>query len=298
MEITHVIRGDEWLASLPLHALIYRAFGWPEPVWCHLSVFLKPSGKGKMSKRDVSSEQSIFVTGLRELGYVPEAILNWIALMGWSLDDKTEFFTLDNLVESFSLDRLNPSPTAVNFEKLDHYAGLHIRRLEVADLAARLRPFFERAGLAPDEYGDRLLRITPLLQERIVTLDDAVEMGGFFFQPEFTPEPASLVAKGLTPGLSLAALRRAREVLAGLPNFEHGTTEPAMRALAEALGLKAGQLFGVLRVAVTGQTVATPLFETMAILGRELVLARLDHADALLAQLEGPADPAPAAGAG
>jgi glutamyl-tRNA synthetase len=287
MGVTHVIRGDEWLASLPLHSLIYRAFGWNEPEWCHLSVFLKPSGKGKMSKRDLSSEQSIFVLGLRDLGYIPEAIVNWVVLMGWSLDDKTEVFTLEDLVKGFSLDRLNPSPAAVNFEKLDHYNGLHIRRLAVDDLAARLEPFFERAGLAPGEHGDLLRRVAPLVQERIVTLDDAVDMAGFFFRGEVSPDPAGLVAKGLTPGMSLAALRRAREVLAGMSGFDHGTTEPTLRALAEALGLKAGQLFGILRVAVTGQSVATPLFETMEIIGRETVLQRLDRAEALLAELDG-----------
>src|SRR6185503_12993499 len=140
-----------WLGTFPLHVLIVRAFGWPEPVWVHLSVFLKPSGKGKMSKRDVTSEQSIFVLGLRDLGYIPEAILNWIALMGWSYDDKTEVFTLADLIEKFSLDHLNPSPAAVNYEKLDHYAGLHIRRLALDDLARRVKPFFEKAGYAPDE---------------------------------------------------------------------------------------------------------------------------------------------------
>jgi glutamyl-tRNA synthetase len=285
MGITHVIRSDEWLASLPLHALIYRAFGWEEPVWCHLSVFLKPSGKGKMSKRDVTSEQSIFLLGLRDLGYLPEAVVNWIALMGWSLDDRTEFFNMDDLIAGFSLERLNPSPAAVNYDKLDHYAGLHIRSLTVPDLAARVRPFLERAGLQPDEA--TLLRVAPLIQERIVTLDDAVMMAGFFFRDEVSPEPKALVAKGLTAEQSLAALERARALLASLPGFEHATTEPPMRALAEELGLKAGQLFGILRVAVTGQTVATPLFETMAIVGREKVLERIDRALALLNSIAG-----------
>jgi glutamyl-tRNA synthetase len=223
------------------------------------------------------------VLGLRDLGYIPEAIVNWIALMGWSLDDKTELFTLDSLVAGFGLDRLNPSPAAVNFDKLDHYAGLHIRRLPLAELAARVKPFFERAGLAPDDA--TLLRVAPIIQERIVTLDDAVDMAGFFFRAEVSPKPPDLVAKGLTPEASLAALRQAHEALAALPDFEHDSTEPAMRTLAAQLGLKPGQLFGILRVAVTGQTVATPLFETTAIVGREVVLARLAYAEALLSEL-------------
>jgi glutamyl-tRNA synthetase len=125
MKITHVLRGSEWLPTFPLHSLIHKAFGWEEPVWVHLSVFLKPSGKGKMSKREAmdlaKDGKSIFIKDLRELGYIPEAVVNWIALMGWSYDDHTEFFLLDDLIEKFSLDKLNPSPAAINFTKFDHF---------------------------------------------------------------------------------------------------------------------------------------------------------------------------------
>ena len=151
MEITHVIRGSEWLPTFPLHAHIIRALGWREPEFVHLSVFLKPSGKGKMSKREsadlVKDGYSIFVKDLKDLGYTPEGVVNWVALMGWSLDDHTEFFTLADLVKSFSLDRLNPSPAAINFTKLDHFNGVHIRALPEAELARRLRPYLEGAGL-------------------------------------------------------------------------------------------------------------------------------------------------------
>ncbi|HKZ69576.1 MAG TPA: glutamate--tRNA ligase, partial [Anaerolineales bacterium] len=182
MGITHVIRSSEWLPSLPKHALIYRAFGWPEPAWVHLSVFLKPSGKGKMSKRDVTEGYSILVKDLPALGYLPEAVLNWIVLMGWSLDDKTEFFTLADMVQGFNLERLNPSPAAVNFEKFDHFNGVHIRALPLAELARRLGPFFASAGLPADQA--TLLRIVPLIQERLATLDEAVEKVAFLFRPD------------------------------------------------------------------------------------------------------------------
>lgn len=125
MGVTHVIRGSEWLPTFPIHKLIFQALGWQEPVWVHLSIFLKPDGKGKMSKRDTELAQEqglpIFVKDMEELGYLPEAVINWIALMGWSYDDKTEFFTLDNLISKFSLEKLNPSPAAINFSKLDHF---------------------------------------------------------------------------------------------------------------------------------------------------------------------------------
>ncbi len=125
MKITHVIRGSEWLPTAPLHSLIWNAFGWKEPVWVHLSVFLKPSGKGKMSKREAADltndGYSIFIKDLEKLGYLPEAVINWVALMGWSYDDHTEFFSMPDLVEKFSLEKLNPSPAAINFSKLDHF---------------------------------------------------------------------------------------------------------------------------------------------------------------------------------
>ncbi|HLE27890.1 MAG TPA: glutamate--tRNA ligase, partial [Anaerolineales bacterium] len=207
MGITHVFRGVEWLGTFPLHALILRAFGWQEPVWVHLSVFLKPSGKGKMSKRDVTSEQSIFVLELREMGYLPEAVDGWIALMGASFGAEEELLALDEMVARFDLDHLTPSAARVNFEKLDDFNGKWIRRLGVDDLAARLKPFVEKAGLAAE--GITLRRIAPIVQQRLVTLDDVVEMGGFFFRDEVKPRPEALIAKGLTAGQSAHALTRA-----------------------------------------------------------------------------------------
>jgi len=281
MGITHVIRSSEWLPSLPKHALIYRAFGWPEPAWVHLSVFLKPSGKGKMSKRDVTEGHSILVKDLPALGYLPEAVLNWIVLMGWSLDDKTEFFTLADMVQGFSLERLNPSPAAVNFEKFDHFNGVHIRALPLAELARRLGPFFASAGLPADQA--TLLRIVPLIQERLATLDEAVEKVAFLFRADMSYDPALLIQKGMDAASALAALGRASARLRSLPDLTHTTTEQPMRALADELKLKPGQLFGLLRVALTGQTVSPPLFETIAVMERETVFGRLAQAEKLLA---------------
>jgi glutamyl-tRNA synthetase len=287
MGITHVVRGSEWLGTLPLHALILRAFGWQEPVWVHLSVFLKPTGKGKMSKRDVTSEQSIFVLGLRDLGYVPEGILAWISLMGASFGAEEEYLTVDDMTAKFSLDHLNPAPARVNFEKLDHYNGLAIRQMDAADLAGRLAPFFQHAGLEV-EPGD-LRPIVPIIRERIVTLDDAVAMAGFFFRPPPRPGAGDLQVKGLTPDQCRVALSRAREVLESLPaeRWTHATLEAQLRALADELSVKAGQLFSLLRTAVTGQTVSPPLMETMAILGRERSLESVRYAELQLQQVTG-----------
>ena len=290
MGITHVIRGSEWLPTFPLHAHIYRAFGWEEPIWVHLSVFLKPSGKGKMSKRDAEvfrkGHKSIFIKDLEELGYLPEAVNNWIALMGWSYDDHTEFFTMQDLIEKFSLERLKPSPAAVNFSKLDHFNGLHIRALPEEELARRLVPYFHAAGY-PDVTVDDLRPIVPLIQTRITTLDEAPKIAGFFFREDVEPVPEELIAKKLDAAQSLEVARRAREVLAAVPAdaFTPENTEPPMRALVDALGLKAGQVFGVVRVAVTGQRVSPPLFETLAIVGKAKTIERMDKAIKMLEEL-------------
>lgn len=288
MGITHVIRGSEWLPTFPLHAHIVRAFGWEEPEWVHLSVFLKPSGKGKMSKRDsadlMKDGKSIYLTDLKELGYLPEAVVNWIALMGWSYDDHTEFFTMADLIEKFDLERLKPSPAAINFSKLDHFNGLHIRNLEIPDLAKRIKPFFEASGYTVSE--DKLLAIAPIIQERITTLDEAVEIAGFFFEEEITPEPETLVGKKMTPAESAEAVRKSHELLSSYAEIDAEAIEGPMRELADELGLKAGQLFGILRNVVTAQRVSPPLFETMAIIGRETVLERLSRAASILENME------------
>ena len=287
MEITHVIRGAEWLGTFPLHVNIVRAFGWQEPEWVHLSVFLKPSGKGKMSKRDavdaVKDGHSIFVKDLQDLGFIPEGVLNWIVLMGWGVAEG-DVLTLEDMIRQFDLTHLNPSPAAINFDKLDHFNGTHIRRLPEKDLAARLKPFFLKAGLAVDD--GLLAKVVPLVRERMTTLDEAVEMAGFFFRSEVVPEPADLAAKGLTSAQSLEAARQSLVVLEGLPRLDAAAAEPPMRALVDSLGLKAGQVFGILRVAVTGQTVSPPLFESMEILGREVVLARVRRAIELLEHMK------------
>lgn len=284
MKITHVLRGSEWLPTFPLHSLIHKAFGWEEPVWVHLSVFLKPSGKGKMSKREAidlaKDGKSIFIKDLEELGYLPEGIINWIALMGWSFDDHTEFFTLNDLVEKFSLERLNPSPAAINFTKLDHFNGLHIRNLSIDDLTQRIEPFFTEKGITVDP--EKLVKITPIIQERLQTLDDAPDLAGFLFDEDITLNKQDLIAKNTTELESLVILKEIYKVISNLPKIDHITAEPPMRDLVEKLGYKPGQVFGILRVAVTGRMVSPPLFEVMEIIGREKVISRLADAIKLL----------------
>ena len=286
MQITHVLRGSEWLSTFPLHVNIVRAFGWEEPVWIHLSIFLKPSGTGKMSKRESAQTMkdgySIFVDDFKDLGYTPEGVLNWIALMGWGVAED-EVMTLDQMIERFNIDTFTPSPAAINFQKLDHFNGTHIRRLTTEDLSARIKPYFVAAGLPVRE--EALLKITPLIRERLVILDDCLAFASFFFKDEVSPNPEDLIAKGLDARQSAAIAQKSYEILSALPDLSHQTAEPPMRAYVESSGLNANQVFGMIRVAVTGQKVSPPLFESMEVIGREKVLERLRKAIEMLGRM-------------
>jgi len=286
MGITHVIRSSEWLGTFPLHVNIVRAFGWDEPIWIHLSVFLKPSGKGKMSKRDavdaIKDGHSIFVKDLQELGFTPEGVLNWSALMGWGVAED-DVMTVEQMVERFSIDSLTPSPAAINFQKLDHFNATHIRLFTTDDLAARLKPYFTREGLNVND--EILLKMIPLIRERLVTLDDCLAFGGFFFKDEVTPAPEDLVAKGLDASQSAQIAQRAYQILVEQPTVSHEICEPPLRAYIEESGLNANQVFGILRVATTGQKISPPLFESMEIIGREKCLQRIQNAIEILEKM-------------
>ena len=283
MEISHVIRGSEWLPSFPLHAHIIRAFGWQEPIFAHLSVFLKPTGKGKMSKRDATDAlkdgHSIFLGDMKELGYTPEGVLNWIVLMGWGVPED-DVMTLDQMISRFDINNLTPSPAAVNFQKLDHFNATHIRLLSTEDLAARIKPYFIREKLVV--HDDVFLRIIPLIRERLITLDDCLPFASFFFQETIGPVPEDIIAKGLDAKQSAVIALRLYELLATLSDLSHAQTESPMRSYVETSGFSPNQVFGIIRVAVTGQKVSPPLFESMEIIGKEKVLARLKKAIQIL----------------
>ncbi len=286
MEITHVIRGSEWLPSMPLHVHVIRAFGWDEPIFVHLSVFLKPSGKGKLSKRDkdlaIKDGYSIFTGDMKDLGYIPEGVLNWIVLMGWGVAED-DVMSLDDMITRFDVNNLTPSPAAVNFAKLDHFNATHIRQLQAIDLAARIKPYFIKENLEVDN--ETLLRVIPLIRERLVTLDDCLPFAAWFFKETVAPKPEELVAKNLSAGQSADIARQAYAILEKLPEITPALAEPPMRALLEQTGLSANQVFGILRVAVTGQTVSPPLFESMEIVGKEKVLERVKQAIGILEKM-------------
>ncbi len=240
MKITHVLRGAEWLSTFPLHVNVVRAFGWEEPTWVHLSLFLKPSGKGKLSKRDASEAikdgYSVFVKDLQDLGFIPEGVLNWIVLMGWGVAED-DVLTVADMVQRFDLTRLTASPAAINFTKLDHFNGTHIRVLSDRDFARRVKPFFASLGLAAQDAD--LERIAPLLKTRLTTLDDAPRMAGFFFRENVVPERADLVPSDMSAeaaaGIIQAAIQLDRAA-SGSPGRRDRGELPAAGGAARTIG--------------------------------------------------------------
>jgi glutamyl-tRNA synthetase len=283
MGITHVIRAEEWISSLPKHARLYEAFGWEEPVFCHLPL-LRNADKSKISKR----KNPVSLNYYRRAGYLPEAMLNYLALMGWAISADRDEFTLDEFIAAFSLDSITLGGPVFDLEKLTWMNGKYLRKLAVPELLARLR-----ATVLSDEY---LLRVLPLAHERVDKLEDFVEYARFFFVGEVGYDAEArdkLVAKKRTPADTAAALARLlEEALDPLLEWTAGNLEQVLRAFAEAHGWKPGDLFMPLRIAVTGKAATPPLFETMEVLGREVCRRRLRAAVELLRSM-----PAPAGGA-
>ena len=273
MEISHVMRADEWLSSTPRHVLLYDALGWKPPLFAHLPMILGPD-RSKLSKRHGATS----LLDYRDEGFLPEAMMNFLALLGWSLDDKTEILSREELVRHFTIERIGKTGAIFNHEKLEWMNGVYIRNISPTELAQRMLPFLERglpAELPRPIAEDYLATIIPLVQDRLKTLSESAGLTDFFFTDRLDYDPDQLVQKGMDPGGTRPALERAAALIETLEPFGGSSLEGVLRPLAEELGLKPGQLFGALRVAVTGHTVAPPLFETMAVLGRDRCLKRL-----------------------
>jgi glutamyl-tRNA synthetase len=278
MEISHVTRADEWLPSMPYSIILFQALGWTPPIHAHLPIVLSPTGKGKLSKRHGASS----VLEFRKQGFLPEALINFLARLGWSYDDKTEVFTREELIRYFDLSGINPAPGQFSYDRLEWLNGHYIRQSRPDELAKLLLPFLQEAGLKADL--ETTTTLVPLIQERIKTLDEAAGWVDFLFAEEAALEydPALLVQKKTTAEDARRVLARSLAALEILPAFTASAIEEALRPLADELGLKAREFFGTLRIACTGKEVAPPLFESLAILGKEATLSRLKKAQALL----------------
>ena len=280
MEISHVMRAEEWLSSIPRHLQLYEAFGWEPPRFAHLPIVLAPD-RSKLSKRHGATS----VLEYREMGYLPDALLNFLTLLGWSLDDKTEIFSPDDLKRHFTIERVGKSGAIFSSEKLEWMNGSYIRAASPELLAEALMDFWRQyppseIPVLPDM--SYLLRIVPLVHERLKTLREAAPLIAFLFKDEVDYDAADIVQKGMDAESTGAALEAAHSGLSGLSTFHGDSIEGLLRPLAQELNVKAGQLFGSLRVATTGQKVAPPLFETIEVLGRERTLTSVRRAIDLL----------------
>ena len=282
MEISHVMRAEEWLSSTPRHLMLYRALGFAPPAFAHLPIILG-TDRSKLSKR----HGAVSILDYRDQGYLPEAMLNFLAMLGWSLDDKTEIFTRDELFQHFSVERVSQVAAIFNREKLDWMNGCYIRKLSPEEYAERSLPFLEK-GLPPEvkrplDMG-YVKRVLPLLQERTKTLAETAqpEISWFFFSDEIDYPAELLVDKKLGQEATTSLLESALGQLRCQKDFTSAELEILLRALAEALEVKTGQLFGALRTAVTGLTATPPLFQTMEVLGRDKCLRRIEKAIAKL----------------
>ena len=276
MQISHVLRADEWLSSTPRHVLLYQALGWEPPLFAHLPMILGPD-RSKLSKRHGATS----ITEFQEQGYLPEAVLNFLALLGWSLDDHTEILSREELGRYFSLERIGKTAAIFDHKKLRWMNGVYLRKLSPEEFLERLLPFLER-DLPPEARKslsrDYVAQIAPLIQERITLLGEAADYTLFFFLDELSYDPSLLLNRGLSAKDAYHALHISLEKLEALGDFSAESLEGLLRNLASELGLRTGELFGLLRVAVTGRTAAPPLFQTMAVLGRERCLRRIELA--------------------
>ena len=292
LRISHIIRGQDHLTNTFKHLLIFEALG-PEPFsihppqFAHLPLLVAPDST-KLSKRRHGPVVS--VTTYRDAGFLSQAFINFLCLLGWSPKNDREFMTLDELIGLFTLEGVNRANAVVNFTEEDPFDpkaqwlnAEHLRALPVEELGVKIAPFLEEAGFHPTP--DKVAAVTPLIRERIKLLREAVSAADFFFTDQLAPyDPADLIPQKGDAALALRVLQEAQKVLA-TNSFDHDSLDQALRAAAAHLGLKAGPMFQPVRVAVCGRKNAPPLFETMAVLGREVCLARIRHAEASLRSL-------------
>src|SRR2546428_1746572 len=267
MRISHIIRGDGRLPSAPKHLLLFQAFNWPPPAFAHLPLVLGPDKK-PLAKRHGAKD----VLEYREAGYLPEAVDNFIAFLGWSPGTDQDIFTMEQLIRAFDLSKLQASPAVATLERLDWLNGQFIRRLSPDELARRLAPRM------PEVPAEALGPLMPLVQERLRSLNEAPDMLRFFFEDPDGYRPEQLIPKGRDAAATASALNDAATTLRALPDWTPESIELALRGLAERLGWSSRDLFMALRVAITGRTVTPPLIESVSRVGKARAVARLERA--------------------
>jgi glutamyl-tRNA synthetase len=274
MQISHVIRGEEWLSSTPRHLMVWDALGYKPPFYAHLPLILGPD-RSKLSKRHGAAS----VMEYAEQGYLPDALFNFLSLTGWSLDDKTEIMSREEIIKNFSIERVSPTAAIFNMEKLQWMNGMYIRRLTPEEFFEKVRPFLEKdkdTAVALTTDAEYVKKAVPLAQDRARTLVEVAELMRFFFvEPEY--EAQLLIEKNMTSDTTISTLQTVYQRLQNTA-FDAATLEQVLRPMAAELNLKTGQLFGAIRTAVSGRTATPPLFQMMEVMGKERSLKRIQVA--------------------
>jgi glutamyl-tRNA synthetase len=281
MGITHVMRAQEWIPSAPLHMIMYDAFGWAPPQLCHLPMVMGSDGH-KLSKRHGATSVDEF----RKKGYLKEALINYIAMLGCSYEDGRDLYSLEDLARLFKVEHINKAPAVFDYVKLEWFNGQYIRTYDDAGLAGLIEPVLSEAGLVgtPPSAAEKaiVLAAAPLVRERLKFTTDAAESLSFLFTEPAVPPVADMLPKKLDAAATVEVLEAARELLVQLGAAEHDAMEAAFRQKAEIMGRKLGDLLMPLRMAVTGTRVSPPLFESIRVLGVDKALPRIDKALAAL----------------
>ncbi|WP_020614246.1 glutamate--tRNA ligase [Sediminispirochaeta bajacaliforniensis] len=281
MKITHILRAQEWIPSGALHVLLYRAFGWEPPVYCHLPMVMGKDGQ-KLSKRHGATA----VREFRKAGYLPEALINYVSLIGWSYDGEREFFTKEELEKLFSLEKINKAPGVFDYRKLEWFNGQYIRRMNDTKLVERMLPFLEKAGLVSDppeaSQVELVKQMVPLVKERMKFIPDAGEICRFAFEEPSGYTAEELIAKKMDAASTIIAMEAGRTIIEAMKRADDDAVEEMFREKSEELGFKLGQMLSPLRVAITGSTVSPPLFGSIRLIGIDKALDRIDRGIELL----------------
>ncbi|MFA6602996.1 MAG: glutamate--tRNA ligase [Candidatus Shapirobacteria bacterium] len=267
MNITHVFRGEEWITSTPKQILLNRYLGWTMPQYAHLTVLMDPAGRGKMSKRHGSVSARSFLDD----GYLPQAVLNFLMLLGWNPGDNREVFTLKDFVEAFSLDHLHKKSPAFDRKKLDYFNGLYIRQSSEAELFPHFKKFL------PFATDDQVRGLIPILKDRISKFSDLTIQLAFLFE-DADYEPSLLLQRGANPTLVSQILTEIKATLSNIDNWQYEPIQSALTTLIAQQGWNVGQFFMVFRVAICGVTQTPPLVETLPFLGKDKTLSKIELA--------------------
>ncbi len=275
MAISHVLRADEWLSSTPRHILLYQALDWQPPQFAHLPMILGPD-RAKLSKRHGATN----IIEYQRQGLLPEAMINFLSLLGWSLDDKTELLSREELIKHFTLERVGKTAAIFDKDKLEWMNGVYLRRLTPEQFASQAIPFLQRdlpSSVKRPLDNNYISTIMPLIQERTRTLADVPHLVDFFFLDELEYDQ-SLLIKAMDAVSATKAIETSLKRLKPLEAWNAVSVENILRPLAPELGLTTSKFFGLLRVAITGRTASPPLFQTMAALDKQTCLKRLNKA--------------------